>query len=151
MVTDTHAGKNKTGQRESIGDCFARNLRQLRRDRGFTQERLAHACGISLVFLQNLEAGRRWVSPQTVSSLAHALKVDESDFFQKANTQTRTDTAPSEWRHIPEDIRSALVKVCSHPSWPWDAFRMLLLGFEHTKSPYKQSARLAHPEKTRRH
>lgn len=131
---------------ESISDCFARNLRQLRKDRGLTQEALALSCDLSLVFMQNLEAGRRWVSPATVASLAKALEVNECDFFKPKQEQKT-----AEWNHVPEDVRVALLSVCRNPAWPWDVFRTLILGFEHTKSPYKKSASpLAHPVKASR-
>ncbi len=131
---------------ESISECFARNLRQLRKDRGLTQEALAQACDLSLVFLQNLEAGRRWVSPATVAALATSLKVAECDFF-KAKEEHET----SEWNHVPEDVRVALMSVCRHPSWPWDIIRTFVLGFEHAKSPYRKAvSTLAHPVKAQR-
>lgn len=135
---------------ESISDCFAQNLRNIRKAKGLTQEGLAQACGLSLVFLQNLEAGRRWVSPTTITALANALKVGETDFFKpckQTSTSQKQTQSHDHFGHLPEDIRSALINICKHPEWPWDLFRMMLAGFESERSSMKRSLKKSFPGK----
>lgn len=130
---------------ESITDCFAQNLKQIRKTKGFTQESLAQACGLSLVFLQNLEAGRRWVSPTTVTALARALNVPETSFFTSCKaSRSQIDETLS---HLPNDIRRALEDVCKNSDWPWDVFRLLLAGYESERSPFKRPLKKSLPGK----
>lgn len=131
---------------ESITDCFAQNLRLIRKKKGLTQEGLAQACGLSLVFLQNLEAGRRWVSPATVTALAKALHVSETAFFTSSKEVTR-DQISETLSHLPEDIRRALEDVCKNPDWPWDVFRLMLAGYESERSPFKRPLKKSLPGK----
>ena len=130
---------------ETITDCFAQNLKQIRKAKGFTQESLAQACGLSLVFLQNLEAGRRWVSPATVTALARALNVPETSFFTscKASPTQINETLS----HLPDDIRRALEDVCKNADWPWDVFRLLIAGYESERSPFKRPLKKSLPGK----
>jgi transcriptional regulator with XRE-family HTH domain len=64
-----------------IQQILAENMKRLRGAQGLTQQALAQRTGISLAFLQNIEMGKRWVSPDTLSSLARALAVREEALF----------------------------------------------------------------------
>lgn len=119
---------------ESIAECFAQNLRAIRKTKGLTQESLAQACGLSLVFLQNLEAGRRWVSPSTVTALAKALNVPETSFFKSCIGSASSDAKPEhQFGHLPESIRSAL--------------KLMLAGYESERSDEKRSLKKSFPGK----
>lgn len=131
---------------ETITDCFAQNLRQIRKHKGLTQEGLAQACGLSIVFLQNLEAGRRWVSPATITALAKALNVSETAFFRSCKDASRS-AVKENLNHLPDDIRRALHDVCKNADWPWDMFRLLLAGYESERSPLKRSLKKSFPGK----
>lgn len=52
---------------------FGRNVRELRADRGFTQEELAHLAGVHVTYLSGVENGRRNVTLSVVERLASAL------------------------------------------------------------------------------
>jgi transcriptional regulator with XRE-family HTH domain len=138
----------KAHQAETIAECFAQNLKQIRKTKGLTQEGLAQACGLSLVFLQNLEAGRRWVSPATVTALSKALRVPETSFFKSCrDNAAATSDQPNEFPHLPHDVRELLAEISKHPEWPWDFVRLLLAGFESERSPYKRPLKKSFPGK----
>ena len=56
-------------------------VRVYRAHRGMTQKQLAHAAGINVVYLSQIERGRRTGSTRTLSALAEALGVDVDDLI----------------------------------------------------------------------
>lgn len=134
----------------SIVDCLASNVKRMREGRGLTQAELAKDAGISLIFLQSIEAKRKWVSPLTAKALAHALEVKESDLFEncfdeKGNPATLASLKKSSGRkrlvrrlknatleHVPDDIYNHLATTCRDKRWKWEVLRWLLEGHERT-------------------
>lgn len=134
----------------SIIDCLAGNVKRMREGRGLTQAELAKAAGISLVFLQSIEARRKWVSPDTAKSLARALEVTEPELFENCFEE---DGSPAGLRslkksgargrrvrrlrnatleHVPDDIYNHLATTCRDKRWKWEVLRWLLEGHERT-------------------
>lgn len=66
---------------ESIRSILSRNLRELRKQRGMTQEALATLAGFQAVSYGRWESGKSWPEPDTIESLARALGVPESRLF----------------------------------------------------------------------
>jgi len=64
--------------RRILGD----NLRQLRKQANFTQERLAEKAGLSVVFISLLENGWRTASMDSLLNIAKALGVELSDLVR---------------------------------------------------------------------
>ena len=59
-------------------------IKRLRNGNKWTQETLAEKLDISANFLSNLENGKAWVSPKTVSKLARIFKVQPHELFMPA-------------------------------------------------------------------
>jgi transcriptional regulator with XRE-family HTH domain len=59
----------------------AKNVRSLRKERGLTQEQLAHEVGIDLTYLGGIERGRRNPSVAVIGRLATALSVYPRDLL----------------------------------------------------------------------
>jgi transcriptional regulator with XRE-family HTH domain len=57
------------------------HLRQLRTDRGLTQDQLSEMTGLSKGFLSQLETGARQPSVESLSILSSALKVSEAELL----------------------------------------------------------------------
>jgi transcriptional regulator with XRE-family HTH domain len=76
----------------SISKILGENLRKLRRDRGFTQSELAEKAGVSATMITFYENGHKWPYPDTIKSLAKALKVPESDLFQDQKVSAANDS-----------------------------------------------------------
>jgi transcriptional regulator with XRE-family HTH domain len=123
---------------DSIVDCLAENIRNLRKQRGLTQAELAKKSDISLIFLQGIESKRKWLSPETARSIAKALDVTEAalfkDCFEEKRTKKKRPRNPK-LDHIPDDIMLALVTTCSKNSWQWEAVRWIIQGFEREHYP----------------
>lgn len=56
-------------------ETFGRNVRQARKDKGWTQEQLAFEAGVKRAYLSEVENGQRNVSLDVVEKLAKALGV----------------------------------------------------------------------------
>ena len=58
-----------------IVDRLGKNLRQLRQDKGWSQEEFAHLAGIHRTYISDLERGARNPTIKIVEQLANALGV----------------------------------------------------------------------------
>ena len=56
-------------------ETFGRNVRQARKDKGWTQEQLAFEAGVKRAYLSEVENGQRNVSLDVVEKLAKALEI----------------------------------------------------------------------------
>lgn len=56
-------------------ETFGQNVRQARKDKGWTQEQLAFEAGVKRAYLSEVENGQRNVSLDVVEKLAKALDV----------------------------------------------------------------------------
>jgi len=61
--------------------AFGDRVRELRRERGLSQEGLAHVAGLDRTYVSGVERGRRNISLDNIHKLASALEVDISRFF----------------------------------------------------------------------
>ncbi|WP_299724067.1 helix-turn-helix transcriptional regulator [Devosia sp.] len=56
-------------------EVFGRRVREVRHDRGWTQEQLAFEAGVKRAYISEVENGQRNVSLDVVDKLANALDV----------------------------------------------------------------------------
>lgn len=70
-----------------IWGIFGLNLQRLRRERGLSQEQLAHLSGAPRAYLSGAEAGRRNATLKTIAALARALDVDPADLLKEPDLQ----------------------------------------------------------------
>jgi transcriptional regulator with XRE-family HTH domain len=59
----------------------ARNLRVLRKQKGYTQEELADSAGINRNYVGQIEREEKSPTVDTLEKLANALKANAVDFF----------------------------------------------------------------------
>lgn len=72
-------------------ECIGENVKRLRRERGLTQEACAKKAGLSQGYLQTVELGKKWIGPKSISALAKALGVTESELFQDCDNLPEPD------------------------------------------------------------
>ena len=60
---------------------FGQNLRRIRREKGLSQERLAHASGLNMTHVARIERGEREPGVRTVSKLTKGLGVSAAALF----------------------------------------------------------------------
>lgn len=64
---------------------FGDRVRQLRREREWTQERLAETAALDRSYLADIEAGRRNPTLDVIHRLAEGLQVEAADLFKRTD------------------------------------------------------------------
>jgi transcriptional regulator with XRE-family HTH domain len=67
----------------SLEEAFGQILKELRKEKGLSQEELAHKSGLDRTFISLLERGKRQPSLGTITSIAGVLELPASDFVKK--------------------------------------------------------------------
>ncbi|MCL2069867.1 MAG: helix-turn-helix domain-containing protein [Treponema sp.] len=65
----------------NIRSLFSKNLKRLRVLANLSQVNLANEAGLTHNFINDIENGKKWVSPETIGKLADALKAEPYQFF----------------------------------------------------------------------
>ena len=68
---------------------FGRRLRELRNEKGYSQEELAHRCGLDRTYIGGVERGERNIALINICRIAKALEVEPAELFQRAARVTR--------------------------------------------------------------
>jgi transcriptional regulator with XRE-family HTH domain len=90
---------------EDIKEVLAANIKENRRKKGLTQEKLAEMANISLNYLAILELARKFPSGEMLERLAEALEIEPHEFFLvAASPQNELEQLR---REIKNDIKSA--------------------------------------------
>lgn len=66
-------------------------IRQLRNERGISQEQLALSAGITPAYLGLVECGQRNATVRTIERICGALGIGLAEFFVESNKQTDMD------------------------------------------------------------
>jgi transcriptional regulator with XRE-family HTH domain len=64
---------------KQVAEAFGKRVRELRLEKGMTQEQLAEAAGLHPTFISNVERGYRVPTIVTLLKLAKGLDVDPAD------------------------------------------------------------------------
>lgn len=67
----------------NIKEKFGKKIKELRKQKGFSQEKLANLAEIDRTYLPTIEKGERNVSIEIVEKLAIALEVKVKDLFDE--------------------------------------------------------------------
>lgn len=66
---------------QKIRELFSKNLKTLRAKQKYSQLTLSVRAGLAHNFVNDIENGKKWVSPETIAKLAQVLDVEPGDFF----------------------------------------------------------------------
>lgn len=64
-----------------IKSLFGQNVRFLRNKRNLSQMQLADKADVTFNFINDIENGKKWISPATLSKLSAALDIPPYQFF----------------------------------------------------------------------
>jgi transcriptional regulator with XRE-family HTH domain len=70
---------------------FSRNLKRLRAARNLSQLALSSLTGLTHNFINDIENGKKWVSPETIAKLSAALQAEPYHFFLPVAKMSRED------------------------------------------------------------
>ena len=92
---------------ERIAKVLANRIKEIRKDRGITQENLAERTDLSIGSIAYMETARQWPGLESIAAIAEALEVPETALFQ---------TTPVEIKAIPREVtpREALRVITKH-------------------------------------
>ena len=72
---------------------FGNNLKFFRKERNISQMQLAEKADVTFNFINDIENGKKWISPATLSKLCNALEVQPYqlflDFSQKIHSENK--------------------------------------------------------------
>ena len=92
-------------------DCrelLSQNIKRYRSRLGLSQLHLALELGISTTFLSDIETGKKWVSAQTLTRIAKALKIEIYELF-KPEQNIRDDVSAAVAKYL-DDVDETFVK-----------------------------------------
>lgn len=69
-------------------ELLGETIREIRREKGLTQEQLADLCGMHRSFVIAVEKGRQNATTMTLIRIAAALRVLPAELFRRFNRQT---------------------------------------------------------------
>ncbi|MGP1475087.1 MAG: helix-turn-helix domain-containing protein [Treponema sp.] len=72
-----------------IAEIVGQNIRQLRKQSGWTQEKLAEKAGISVPFMTQIELARKTASLDVIESIAKAFGVSYERLFKSNNIENK--------------------------------------------------------------
>ena len=74
-----------------IRHVFARNLRRLRHEKGFSQEELAYAAEVNRSYMSKLERGASYPGLEIICKLADVLEVEPAELLQRSRASRKRD------------------------------------------------------------
>ncbi len=69
--------------KNSIQIQFGKKVRELRLERGYSQEAFAFECGLHRTYIGCIERGEKNITIVNIEKIAKTLKVEISDLFSK--------------------------------------------------------------------
>ena len=67
---------------KDLRTVLSKNLKRYRNQRNFTQAEFAKEIDVSIPFLSDIENGKKWVSPATLTKITHALDISAYELFK---------------------------------------------------------------------
>lgn len=157
-------GRGRTPSDDSpVEEIFAFNLRARRTAKGWTQKELAGFVGMSPAMIEHLEGGRRWVSLESIRSLARALdcktweffKLPSSPHFEQFTWQHAREVLDREFERLsflnslPVGLVEELVRLANSRSYAAIEERVQSISLVEKKPEYQAKARRSNLERER--
>lgn len=73
-----------------IAEILGNNIRNLRKERQWTQEQLAEKAEISVPYMTQIELGKKQASLETVEKIAKALSVSIDELFRSVPSHSKS-------------------------------------------------------------
>ncbi|MDR2966070.1 MAG: helix-turn-helix domain-containing protein [Treponema sp.] len=95
-------------EEQEIRALLAENIKKYRNKRGWSQLYLAEKLDISANFLSEIETGKGWVSPLTLSKLTNALEIEVFELFKPLTADDTTQAETRKMKRFAKDLKLAL-------------------------------------------
>jgi len=94
---------------KGLREIFCKNVREFRTRNGWSQVALAQKAGVSVNFINDIEAGKKWASPATMVKLADVFDVYVYELLKPPNLSP--DNLNSLMRQYTDNVNDALEGV----------------------------------------
>jgi transcriptional regulator with XRE-family HTH domain len=97
-------------QEQELRAVLAENIKKYRNRRGWSQLILSEKLDLSSNFLSEIETGKGWVSPLTLTKLATALEIEVYELFKPIAAENTAKGKPEaeKMRRFAKDLSEAL-------------------------------------------
>ena len=95
---------------KELREIFSENMKKYRSKLKLTQPGLAKKAGVSVNFINELEAGKKWASPETLVKLANVFGVQAHELLKPP--EFLPDDCIGVVRKFADDIHAALEEAC---------------------------------------
>lgn len=79
----------ENAETKKVREAFGVVLRQKRKERGYSQEGLAHQAGIAMRYVSLLEGNKRQPTISTLYLLCKALEISMSEFVSEVESEVK--------------------------------------------------------------
>ena len=80
-----------------LREIFCKNIKRFRHQNNWSQVALAQKAGISVNFINDIEAGKKWASPATMVKIADAFNIHVYELLKPPNM-------------LPDNVNSIITK-----------------------------------------
>ena len=94
---------------KGLREIFCKNIKDFRVRNNWSQVALAHKAGVSVNFINDIEAGKKWASPTTMIKIADALGVQVYELLKPSGLPP--DNVNSIIRKYTENVNEALERI----------------------------------------
>jgi len=101
--------RRPTVKEKELREIFYKNIKRFRIHNNWSQVILAQKAGISVNFINDIEAGKKWASPTTMIKIADALDVHVYELLKPPNLPP--DNLSSLIREYADNVNEALKSV----------------------------------------
>ena len=95
---------------KDLRNIFAANIKRHRTSSKLSQAALAKKAGVSINFINDLEAGKKWVSPSTMIKLAKVFDIESYELIKPPGLFP--DNFNSIVRNLTGNIHTAVEEAC---------------------------------------
>ncbi|MCL2809056.1 MAG: helix-turn-helix domain-containing protein [Treponema sp.] len=95
-------------------ELFIANLKDLRKSRKISQEKLADMCDSSQGYIAEIEVGKKFPSPEMIEKIASALEIESYCLFQNNAEANVRNLTPLQRQEIINKIHEAASKIINH-------------------------------------
>ncbi len=76
----------------TIAEKFGKRIRQLRKEKGMSQEKLAEKSGLHNTYIGQIERGEKNASLETIEKLANGLDISVGELFEPFNENPQSSS-----------------------------------------------------------
>jgi len=96
---------------EELKTALGQNVRNLRALRQYSQAELAEIADISIIYLSNIERGKKFPKPAIISQLAESLDVEIYELFKLNHTPAAQNVNKKYINRISKDITQKVIQA----------------------------------------